>query len=111
MAGFARRGHDPIFIPLGGQKDPSVARTFIGRIRIRNNSAVSVQENVALNGLSCLRKSLRDDATFVKLNCGATSFTMLEEAVLSEAFALGGGQTNLRVDEVIGIYLFLCSSG
>jgi hypothetical protein len=36
---------------------------------------------------------------------------MLEEAVLSEAFALGGGQTNLRVDEVIGIYLFLCSSG
>lgn len=111
MAGFARRGHDPIFIPLGGRKDPSVTRTFIGRIRIRNNSAVSVQENVALNGLSCLRKSLRDDATFVKLNCGATSFTMLEEAVLSEGFALGGGQTNLRVDEVIGIYLFRCSSG
>jgi len=39
----------------------------------------------------------RHDATFVKLNCGATSFTMLEDAVLSKAFALRGiGQTNLK---------------
>jgi DNA-binding NtrC family response regulator len=39
----------------------------------------------------------RHDATFVKLNCGATSFTMLEDAVLNKAFALRGiGQTNLK---------------
>jgi hypothetical protein len=56
MAGFARRGHDPIFIPLGRQKDRSVIGTFIGRIRTRNNSAVSAQENVELKGFSCLQK-------------------------------------------------------
>ena len=43
-----------------------------------------------------MRKSLRDDATFVKLNSGATSFTIIEDAVLSEASALASGQTNLK---------------
>ena len=39
----------------------------------------------------------RHDATFVKLNCGTTSFTMLEDAVLNKAFSLRGtGQTNLK---------------
>jgi DNA-binding NtrC family response regulator len=41
--------------------------------------------------------SWRHDATFVKLNCGPTSFTMLEDAVLNKACALRGtGQTNLK---------------
>ena len=39
----------------------------------------------------------RRDATFVKLNCGANSYTMLEDAVLHKAFALlGNGRTNLK---------------
>jgi DNA-binding NtrC family response regulator len=39
----------------------------------------------------------RHDATFVKLNCGATSLTMLEDAVLHKAFALlGSGRTTLK---------------
>ena len=38
----------------------------------------------------------RDDATFVKLNCGATSFTMLEDAVLNRAFGRAGERTNLE---------------